>query len=93
MKINLKARLQNKTFILSAIALVVSFIYKILSLFEVVPSVGESELLEMVGVGVNILAFFGVVIDPTTEGVNDSPRALSYFTDDDERFTEGINIE
>ena len=38
MKINLKARLKNKTFIISAAALIVSFAYKALSLFDIVPS-------------------------------------------------------
>ncbi len=93
MKINLIARLKNKTFVLSATALVVSFIYKLLTLFEVVPSIDEIEIIEILGVAVNVLAFFGVLIDPTTEGVNDSTRALSYYTDNDERFEEDVTIE
>ena len=41
MKINLKARLKNKTFIISVAALIVSFAYKALSLFDIVPSVSS----------------------------------------------------
>jgi phi LC3 family holin len=33
---------------------------------------------------VNILAFVGVIVDPTTSGVNDSERAMTYFRDCDE---------
>ncbi len=85
MKINFKARLKNKTFMLSAITLVVSFVYKLLSMFDVVPSIDENEVLEILSMAVNILAFFGVLVDPTTEGIDDSERALTYFTDADIR--------
>jgi phi LC3 family holin len=37
---------------------------------------------------VNILAFVGVIVDPTTDGFNDSDRAMLYFTDYDERNVE-----
>ncbi len=93
MKINLVARLKNKTFIVSATALVVAFIYKLLSLFDIVSPVSESEILEVAGVFINLLAFAGVLTDPTTEGFYDSERAMTYFTDDDERFREDIAVE
>ena len=86
MKINLKARLKNKTFIISAAALIVSFAYKALSLFDIVPSVSENEILEVIHMGVDILALIGVFVDPTTEGISDSERALTYYTDEDVRF-------
>lgn len=80
MKINVKARLRNKTFVVSAVALIVSFVYKVLSLFEIVPSVSEVEALDAIGFFINILAFFGVVVDPTTKGVSDSDRAMTYYS-------------
>lgn len=85
MKINLKARLKNKTFIITAIALVLSFVYQALALFNVVPSVSEDEVMNILTMAVNILAFIGVLVDPTTEGISDSERALTYCTDADER--------
>lgn len=88
MKINLKARLKNKTFIISAIALVLSFVYRILSVAEIVPDVAESEILEIAGMGVNILAFLGVLVDPTTEGLSDSERALMYYKNDSTEVTK-----
>ena len=88
MKINIKARLKNKMFILSASALVVSFVYQMLSAFDIVPKISESEISGLVTMLVNILAFFGVLVDPTTEGISDSERAMTYCTDCDARKTE-----
>lgn len=88
MKINWKARLKNKTFLITFIALVLSFLYQTLGLFDVVPSVSENELVNLFTMFVNILAFAGVVVDPTTDGFNDSDRAMLYFTDYDERMLD-----
>lgn len=90
MKINFKARFKNKTFIISAITLVLSFIYKLLALAEIVPAVTENELLELCGLVVNILALVGVIVDPTTQGVSDSDRAMTYYSDECS-FPEVIN--
>ena len=81
MKINLKARLQNKTFLVSVITLTASFIYKLLALSDIVPEISENEFLELCGLAVNILALIGVVVDPTTKGLSDSDRAMRYYTE------------
>ncbi len=93
MKINLKARLKNKAFVVSMAALIVSFVYKALTIFEIVPPVGENEVLEIIGVLINLLAFVGVLTDPTTEGLCDSERALTYFTENDARVKEVVSCE
>lgn len=93
MKINLKARLNNRVFVLSASALIVTFIYQVLSIFNVVVPVSESEASELVGLFVNILAFFGVLVDPTTQGLSDSQRAMTYCTQWDVRSTEEVENE
>lgn len=85
MKINLKARLKNKTFVISAITLIVAFVYQILALFKVVPSISEDQIVNICTMAVNLLAFMGVLVDPTTEGINDSKRAMTYYTENDER--------
>lgn len=90
MRINLKARIKNKMFVLSASALVVSFVYQMLSAFDIVPKITENELLGLITMAVNILAFFGVLVDPTTEGINDSERAMTYCTDCDVRIFEEV---
>lgn len=88
MKINIKARLKNKTFVISTAVLTVSLVYRILSLFGIFPEISESEIGEVINMMVNILALAGVVVDPTTEGVSDSERALTYCTEHDVRKTE-----
>lgn len=90
MKINLKARLKNRMFVLSASALIVSFVYQMLSAFDIVPKITENEVTGLVTLAVNILAFFGVLVDPTTEGISDSDRAMTYCTDCDVRKTEEV---
>ena len=88
MKINLKARLRNKTFIISTAVLIVSLVYKVLSLFDVVPAVSENEIAEVITMAVDVLALVGVCVDPTTDGISDSDRAMTYYTDEDERIDE-----
>lgn len=90
MKINLKARLKNKMFVLSASALVVSFFYQMLSAFDIVPAITENEVTGLITMVVNILAFLGVIVDPTTEGISDSERAMTYCTDCDVRKNEEV---
>ncbi len=90
MKINLKARFKNKMFVLSASALVVSFAYQMLSAFDIVPAITENEVTGLITMAVNILAFLGVIVDPTTEGINDSERAMTYCTDCDVRKNDGV---
>jgi phi LC3 family holin len=36
--------------------------------------------LELVGLAVNVLALVGVIVDPTTDGVSDSDRAMLYYS-------------
>ena len=79
MKINWKARFKNKAFLISFSALIISFIYKVLELFEIVPKIPESEVFDYITIIINILGLLGVVVDPTTKGLSDSERALTYF--------------
>lgn len=85
MKINIKARLKNKTWVLSMATLIVAFIYQILSAFEIVPKISEDTVTNTIIVIVNMLGALGVLIDPTTNGINDSDRAMTYYTENDER--------
>ncbi len=83
MKINWKARFKNKAFLISFIALILSFVYKVLGLFEIIPQIPETELFNSISMVVDILSLMGVVVDPTTKGVNDSERALTYYKEED----------
>lgn len=78
MKINWKVRLRNKTWLTSVIALVISFVYDLLAMLDVVPSLSEDWLLSLCQTLLTLLTALGVVIDPTTSGVDDSDRAMTY---------------
>ena len=81
-KINWRVRFKNKTFLASLFALVISFVYEVLSLFEFVPTVSENEVLQIVYIIINILSVLGVIVDPTTKGISDSERALTYYNNE-----------
>lgn len=85
MKLNLKARLRNKAFVVIFATLIITFVYQILGMFDIVPSVSENDAMKIMSLFVNFLAGLGVLVDPTTPGVNDSERALTYYTDADVR--------
>lgn len=78
MKINLKVRARNPVFWLTAVPAFLAFVYSVLSLFDVVPSISEQSAVNVVTAIVSMLTTIGVLVDPTTKGVKDSERALSY---------------
>lgn len=88
MKINIKERLKNKAFVLSMATLIITFVYQILGIFGIVPLISEDSIVNVVTIGVNFLAMIGVLVDPTTAGMSDSERALTYGTSSDVRISE-----
>ena len=80
MKINWKLRFQNKTTLTAIILALVALVYQVLGLFGVVPKISEDELTTVIGMVINLLCLLGIVVDPTTNGVSDSARALTYDT-------------
>lgn len=77
-KINWKVRFQNKVWLTSFISLIVGFVFNLLKAFDIAPVVTQSLVMEIVGQFLTFLGLFGVVVDPTTEGLGDSVRALGY---------------
>ena len=78
MQINWKVRLRNKTWLASMLALVVSFVYDLLAMADVVPPLSEDWLMSLIHTILTLLTALGVVIDPTTDGAADSDRAMTY---------------
>ena len=78
MKINWKVRLRNKTWLAALIALVVSFVYDLLAMLEIVPAVDEAWVMSLIQTVLTILTILNIVINPTTQGVADSDRAMLY---------------
>ena len=80
MNINWKLRFQNKTTLTAIILALVALVYQVLGLFGVVPKISQDELTTVIGMVINLLCLLGIVVDPTTDGVSDSARALTYDT-------------
>lgn len=75
--LNLKIRLKNKTFIITMMTTVIAFVYQLLAQFEIVPKITQDQTIQVLMLIVNILAGFGILVDPTTDGVKDSDRVLN----------------
>ncbi len=88
MKINWKLRLQNKATLTAIVVSIISLVYQVLGLFDIVPPISENELINISGMVINLLVLLGIVVDPTTSGVEDSNRAMNYEVPNDGRYDE-----
>ena len=80
MKINWIVRIKNKAFwvaVIPAIALVIQAIAAVFG-FTLDFSTLTGKLIVVVDAVFALLVILGVVVDPTTNGLGDSERALSY---------------
>ena len=78
MKLNWKVRFRNKTWLTMFISLIVGFVFNLLKLFDVVPSFSENLVMNIAGQVLTFLGLIGVIVDPTTAGIEDSNRAMTY---------------
>ena len=80
--INWKVRFSNKDFWLQAIPALLLLIQVILNVFGVQFDFGDigNKLIAVVNAVFGFLAILGVVNDPTTFGLSDSKRAMTYET-------------
>lgn len=85
MKLNWKVRFRNKVWLGSFLSLIVSFIFTLLALFDVFPSVTRSLILQLTNQILTFLGLIGVIVDPTTAGIGDSDRAMGYVEPWDDR--------
>ena len=78
--INWKVRFANKTFCLSLIPAVLLLAQAVAKVFgyELDLSAYGENLLEVVNTLFAVLAILGIVTDPTTAGISDSKRAMTY---------------
>lgn len=79
-KINWKVRFANKLFWITFIPQILLVIQLVLALIGIKVDLGElgNELVEIVNAVFLVLATLGIVVDPTTSGVEDSDQAMSY---------------
>lgn len=76
--INWKLRFKNKTTLVAMCGASVTFIYQMMSLLGVTPKVSQNEIVQLIGLIINIFVAMGIITDPTTKGVADSDTALGY---------------
>lgn len=78
--INWKVRIKSKTFWIAAISAFMLIAQPVLAMLGVeIDATGvQDELVNIVNAVFGVLVALGVVVDPTTSGISDSQRALSY---------------
>ena len=78
--INWTVRIKNKTFWLALIPAILLLIQTIGALFGIDIDISgvSAKLLDVVNAVFAVLVILGIVTDPTTRGVGDSERALTY---------------
>lgn len=80
--INWKVRVLNKTFWLTLVPALALLLQTFLSVFGVKIELGETidKLLVFINALFAVLVIVGIVNDPTTIGISDSSRAMTYET-------------
>jgi phi LC3 family holin len=79
-KINWLVRVRNKAFWVVIIPAVLLLIQAIANVFGLTIDLGDlgNNLIAVVNAVFVVLSILGIVVDPTTNGVSDSDRALTY---------------
>lgn len=78
MKINWKVRFKNTAWLATFFSLIIGFVYNVLDMFDVAPVITQNTITQIVGEVLTFLGLIGVLVDPTTEGLSDSNRAMDY---------------
>lgn len=80
MKINWKVRLKNKLFWIGIIPMILMLAQQVCALFGLTIEIEwlSDQLKTIIETVFGILAIIGIVADPTTKGIADSPQALTY---------------
>ena len=80
MKVNWLVRIKNKAFWMAAVPALALVAQSVAALFGVTWKLDTlvGKILTVVDAVFALLVILGIVVDPTTAGVNDSKRAMSY---------------
>ncbi len=78
MKLNLKVRFRNKTWLFMFLSLIIGFVFNMLKCFDIYPAITENQIVNIVNQVLTFLGLVGVLVDPTTAGIGDSDRAMGY---------------
>lgn len=80
MNINWLVRIKNKNFWLTIIPATLLLVQVFLAVFGITIDIGDigNKLIAVVNAAFVVLAILGIVTDPTTAGISDSTRAMTY---------------
>ena len=78
MELNWKVRFKNKVWLGSFLSLIVGFVYSMLALFDVFPQVTQNLVVQLLNQVLTFLGRVGVIVDPTSAGIGESDRAMTY---------------
>lgn len=78
MNINWKVRLRHRQFWIAIISALLLLSNQIAELFNVDLTPISNQILQITETVLMILVLLGIVVDPTTNGIQDSKRALTY---------------
>lgn len=76
--INWKLRFKNKVTLTAIVLGIIAIAYQVLDLVGIIPPFPQDKLVDIAVAVIEILVLVGVVTDPTTEGITDSTRAMTY---------------
>jgi holin, phage phi LC3 family len=78
--INWKVRILNKTFWITLVPALALLLQTLLAVFNIRLEIGDTteKLLVFINALFAVLVIVGIVNDPTTSGVSDSTRAMTY---------------
>ncbi len=77
MKINWKVRFKNKPFLVALFSAALLLVQQIGSLFGVDTTLYSEQATNIFNAVLYVLIILGVVVDPVTDGLSDSERALN----------------
>lgn len=78
MQINWKVRFKNKVWLTGFITFLVSTVFQFLGWFEIAPGITQDMVMQIVAAVLQLLSLLGIIVDPTTAGMNDSELAMGY---------------
>lgn len=78
MNINWKVRFKNAAWLGPFLTFIVGTIFQFLAMFDIFPKITQAEVMQIVTAVLQLLGILGIIVDPTTKGIGDSERALSY---------------
>ena len=78
MKINWKVRFRNYKWLIFFTGQVLTLVYTTCTVFGINIPIPKESITEVAILLFNVLGALGIIMDPTTKGVGDSERALTY---------------